>query len=55
MPTIIALVFSTAMAYVPVALFGDEMSSATEIVVSSMVATISYYALRSYLRKLRGE
>lgn len=53
MPTITALLVSSAAGYLPIMLFGDSLSQATEIVSSLIVGSITYAVTLWYMKRLR--
>ncbi len=54
MEKLLAGILSMGFAYLPSAVFGDAMSPATEVVVSTIVGLLAYGVCLYYLRKVRG-
>ncbi len=53
MPTITALLVSSAAAYLPVMIFGDSLSQSQEIISSLIIGTITYALTLWYMKRLR--
>jgi hypothetical protein len=54
-PGLIAAIASTLLAYLPHELLGERLDPATDLVVSSAVGVVSYWAIRRWAARLRGE
>jgi len=54
-PGLIAAIASTILAYLPHEILGDRIDPATDVIVSTAVGVVSYWAIRRWALRLRGE
>lgn len=54
MPTLIALIIASTVAYLPHALFGDRLSPFADAMASLVVGSVSYVVALWYLKRLKG-